>query len=68
MGSIPGQEPEPVAWVNVYGPRKARIFYTSLGYQEDFAKGDFPLLLSNALDWALRSKSDGKRSQSASLR
>ena len=30
MGTIPGQPPEPVAWVNMRG--HARVFYTSLGH------------------------------------
>lgn len=52
-GEIPGQAPEPVAWVRRYGPRQARIFYTSLGHPEDFAQAGFRRLLLNGILWAL---------------
>jgi type 1 glutamine amidotransferase len=50
MGSIPGQEPEPVAWTNV---RKegGRSFYTSLGHKGDFEEDAFRLLLVNGINW-----------------
>ncbi len=53
IGSIPGLEPEPVAWTNVYGANKGKIFYTSLGQEEEFAQAAFQKLLSNAMDWLL---------------
>ena len=34
IGTIPGQEPEPVAWTNLAGPKQARVFFTSLGHME----------------------------------
>jgi nicotinamidase-related amidase/type 1 glutamine amidotransferase len=49
MGSIPSQKPEPVAWVNTY--KKAKVFYTSLGYREDFDNPQFVLLMHNAARW-----------------
>lgn len=53
LGEIPGQPAEPVAWVRRYGPRQARIFYTSLGHPEDFAQAGFRRLLLNGILWAL---------------
>jgi nicotinamidase-related amidase/type 1 glutamine amidotransferase len=50
-GAIPGQAPQPVAWVNQHG--KARVFYTSLGHPNDFQDAQFRRLLSNAILWAL---------------
>ena len=33
-GTIPGQPPEPIAWTHAYGPKHARVFFTSfLGIQ-----------------------------------
>src|SRR5262249_15981057 len=49
MGSIPNQKEEAVAWVNLY--KKARVFYTSLGYREDFDNPQFVLLMHNAARW-----------------
>lgn len=53
MGAIPGQPGEPVAWTNVYGPKRARIVYTSLGHPDDFKNGEFRHLLVNSVAWAL---------------
>lgn len=53
IGSIPNQPSEPVAWVNTYGPRRAKVFYTSLGHEDDFAQPQFRRLLSNGILWAL---------------
>jgi type 1 glutamine amidotransferase len=50
-GSIPGQPPEPVAWVNEAG--RSRVFYTSLGSPYDFRSAAFRRLLSNGILWAL---------------
>ena len=51
IGTITGQPPEPVAWVN---PRDhARVFYTSLGHPGDFDNASFRKLLCNAVLWAL---------------
>ena len=51
MGTIPDQEPEPVAWTNTYG--KSRVFYTSLGSVDDFNNTEFRRLLINAVFWAM---------------
>jgi len=51
LGTIPDQEPEPVAWTHQYG--RSRIFYTSLGHPHDFKDEQFRKLLINAVHWAL---------------
>jgi type 1 glutamine amidotransferase len=48
QGSFPGVR-EPVAWVREDGGR--RLFYTSLGVQEDFQNESFRRLLVNAIFW-----------------
>jgi type 1 glutamine amidotransferase len=55
-GTIPAQpnvSAEPVAWARVVGPKKMRVFYTSLGHWEDFKEPDFRRLLGNGIAWAL---------------
>jgi putative membrane-bound dehydrogenase-like protein len=47
-GSIPGHT-EPIAWTRTR--HGGRVFYTSLGHQEDFKNPDFLRLLKNALFW-----------------
>jgi type 1 glutamine amidotransferase len=53
LGSIPGQRREAVAWTRVYGPHRARVFYTSLGHESDFADASFRRLLVNGVEWVL---------------
>ena len=53
LGSIPDKPAEPVAWTRLYGPKQARVFYTSLGHVEDFQNPEFRHLLINAVVWAL---------------
>lgn len=53
IGEIPGQPAEPVAWTRRFGPRQARMFYTSLGHPDDFAQAGFRRLLLNGILWAL---------------
>ena len=53
VGAIPGESPEPIAWTHEYGPKHARVFYTSLGHPDDFDNADFRKLLLNAVRWAL---------------
>ena len=53
IGAIPDQSPEPVAWTRMYGPNKARIFYTSLGHPDDFKNPEFRRLLVSAIRWAV---------------
>lgn len=43
---------EPIAWTRTAG--KSRVFYTSLGYPEDFKSEAFINLLINAMKWALQ--------------
>ena len=52
-GETAGEETEPVAWVHAYGERRARVFSTSLGSREDFARTEFLQLLESACAWAL---------------
>jgi putative heme-binding domain-containing protein len=47
-GTIPGHT-EPVAWTRVHNG--GRVFYTSLGHQQDFEEPSFVRLLVNALYW-----------------
>jgi type 1 glutamine amidotransferase len=53
MGAIPGQPAEPVAWTHLYGPKRARVFYTSLGHPDDFKNAEFRRLLGNGIAWAM---------------
>ena len=53
-GTIPGQPTEPVAWTRIYGPKKTRIFYTSLGHPDDFRNPEFRHLLLNGIRWSLQ--------------
>jgi type 1 glutamine amidotransferase len=45
---------EPAAWCRLH--RGGRVFYTSLGHQEDFQQASFLRLLVNALSWTTRRK------------
>jgi type 1 glutamine amidotransferase len=51
VGTIPDKEPEPVAWTNQY--KQSRIFYTSLGHEDDFQSESFRRMLINAVFWAM---------------
>lgn len=55
IGTIPNQPAEPVAWTHRFGPKQARIFYTSLGHVDDFKEAAFRRLMLNAIGWALGS-------------
>jgi len=46
------EQTEPVAWAH-QSPGGGRVFYTSLGAAEDFARAEFQQLLRNAINWAL---------------
>jgi type 1 glutamine amidotransferase len=52
-GTLPGAETEPVAWTHLYGGKKARVFYTSMGHWDDFKLPAFRLFLLNGIAWAL---------------
>lgn len=47
---------EPVAWTRTAG--RSRIFYTSLGYPDDFEVPQFLRLLINGIRWALNEKTE----------
>lgn len=53
MGSAAGKT-EPVAWTRLAG--KSRVFYTSLGYPDDFDLPQFRKLLVNAIGWCIKGK------------
>jgi nicotinamidase-related amidase/type 1 glutamine amidotransferase len=53
IGTVAGQNPEPVAWTNLAGPQQARVFFTSLGHADDFENPAFRKLLVNGIFWAL---------------
>ena len=53
IGEIPGKPTEPVAWTRLYGPKRARIFFTSLGHPSDFDEPAFKRLLLNGMFWAM---------------
>jgi type 1 glutamine amidotransferase/nicotinamidase-related amidase len=53
FGTVPDHPAEPVAWTHAYGPKRARVFYTSLGHPDDFADPQFRRLLLNAILWGL---------------
>lgn len=53
MGTLPGAETEPVAWTHLYGEKKSRIFYTSMGHWDDFKLPAFRRFLLNGIEWAL---------------
>jgi type 1 glutamine amidotransferase/nicotinamidase-related amidase len=65
IGSIPGQPEEPVAWIRTYGPKQARVFYTSLGHPEDFDQPAFSRLLVNGIAWALTRASSPNEAEPA---
>lgn len=57
LGQAQGIEPaEPIAWTRTHGPRKAQIFYTSLGAPDDVTQPAVRRLLVNAVRWALEGK------------
>lgn len=53
IGSIFAKEPEPVAWTNLAGPKRARVFNTTLGHWDDFENPAFSKLLVNGITWAI---------------
>ena len=53
FGAIAGEAAEPVAWTRRHGPKRGRVFYTSLGHPEDFQNPEFHRFLVNAVVWAL---------------
>lgn len=43
---------QPVTWLRDAGPGHGKVFYTSLGYPDDFKEPAFRQLMVNALHWA----------------
>jgi nicotinamidase-related amidase/type 1 glutamine amidotransferase len=53
IGTVFAKDPEPVAWTNLAGPKKARVFNTTLGHWDDFKNPAFCKLLANGITWAI---------------
>ena len=53
IGSVPDQNPEPVAWTNSPRVGQSRVFYTSLGHADDFQNPAFRKLLVNGICWTI---------------
>lgn len=53
IGTIPNQPAEPIAWTHRFGPKQAKVFYTSLGDADDFKEPAFRKLMLNAIAWGL---------------
>ena len=54
LGTAEGAPPsQPIAWTRHYGPKQARIFYTSLGSPFDVTQPDVRRLILNGVNWAL---------------
>ncbi len=49
MSASTPEHDEPVAWTRVH--RGGRVFYTSMGHQDDFHDPSFLRLLANAVLW-----------------
>jgi hypothetical protein len=54
MGTIPGQAPEPVLWINENKFGKA--IYTSLGHWDDWESASFKNAMLNSVDYLLNLK------------
>ena len=52
MGSVEDKV-EPVAWTRLTSD-KSKVFYTSLGYPDDFMQEQFRRLILNGINWALK--------------
>lgn len=60
LGSLPGQNPEPVAWTNLAHGGGSRVFYASLGHPADFENPAFRKLLLNGICWTLGVAAPGR--------
>jgi type 1 glutamine amidotransferase/nicotinamidase-related amidase len=65
LGTISGQNPEPVAWTNSPRQGQGRVFYTSLGHAEDFENPAFRKLLLNGISWTLEIAAPGQAAKNA---
>ncbi len=52
-GTVPGVT-EPVTWIREAVPGRGKVFYSSLGYPEDFKEQQFRQMLVNAIKWAVK--------------
>jgi nicotinamidase-related amidase/type 1 glutamine amidotransferase len=50
-GTIPGQHPEPVMWIN--NREKGKVVYTSLGHWDDWENENFNTLIFNSVNYLL---------------
>ncbi|MBX3422572.1 MAG: dienelactone hydrolase family protein [Pirellulaceae bacterium] len=58
LGRAVGIEPaQPIAWTRLYGPKQAKVFYSSLGDPVDVQQPAVRKLFLNAVKWALQSSS-----------
>lgn len=48
------KDPQPVAWIRTVGDKQAKVFYTSLGHQDDFENPQFRNMLMNAVQWVVK--------------
>jgi len=55
VGSIPGQVPEPVMWINTTGWHNT-VIYTSLGHYNDWEQAAFRNLMINSVNYLLQTK------------
>lgn len=53
IGTFLQNAPEPIAWTRLQGPKKGRVFFTSIGGPGDFANPEFRRFLMNGVRWAL---------------
>jgi type 1 glutamine amidotransferase len=51
VGKVEGATEQPVAWTNTY--HGGRVFFTSLGHQDDFKAPEFRRLLLNGIVWSV---------------
>jgi type 1 glutamine amidotransferase len=58
VGQVEGAAEQPVAWTTAY--HTGRVFFTTLGHQDDFKSPEFRRLLLNGVTWALASDSKSK--------
>lgn len=52
MGTVEDKT-EPIAWTRLTSD-KSKVFYTSLGYPDDFVQEQFQKLVLNGINWALK--------------
>jgi type 1 glutamine amidotransferase len=53
-GTVAGQKPEPVMWIN--NREKGKVVYTSLGHWDDWKTESFHNIMLNSVDYLLNLK------------